>query len=135
MFAARTTLLLAGTLLLAPMLAAAPTKEKVRLAVGSRRGNIVYLQIDLARALGYFEQEGLDVDIQYFDGGTDAFQALKAIANAEFERKYVTALLESHAGNVTQIAHAAQKDRRSIQRLIEKHGISTEEFSPKPSAT
>ena len=49
----------------------------MRLAIGSAsRGNIVYLQIDLARALGYFEQEGLDLNIRYFDAGTAAAQAL-----------------------------------------------------------
>jgi NitT/TauT family transport system substrate-binding protein len=56
--------------------ASGAVKEKVRLAVGSRAGNIVYLQIDLAQALGYFEQEGLDVSIHYFDGGTAAAEAL-----------------------------------------------------------
>ncbi len=54
---------------------------KVRLAMGSLPGNIVYLQIDLARALGYFEQEGLDLDIRYFDGGT---LAEKALASKEY---------------------------------------------------
>jgi NitT/TauT family transport system substrate-binding protein len=72
----RPALLLAGALALTSAAAAGAAKEKVRLAVGSRPGNIVYLQIDLARALGYFEQEGLDVKIQYFDGGTPAAQAL-----------------------------------------------------------
>jgi NitT/TauT family transport system substrate-binding protein len=71
-------LLLAGTL--AAVSAAGAAKEKVRLAVGSRPGNLVYLQIDLARALGYFEQEGLDVNTQYFDGGTPAAQALASKA-------------------------------------------------------
>lgn len=70
-------LLLAGTL--AAVSAAAP-KDRVRLAVGSRPGNLVYLQIDLARALGYFEQEALDVNIQYFEGGTPAAQALASKA-------------------------------------------------------
>ena len=53
-------------------------KANVRLAVGSKPGNIVYLHIDLARALGYFEQEGLDVSFHYFDAGTAAAQALTA---------------------------------------------------------
>jgi NitT/TauT family transport system substrate-binding protein len=58
-------------------------KQKLRLAVGSKPGNIVYLQVDLARALGYFEEQGLDVDFQYFEGGTAAAQALAA-GKAEF---------------------------------------------------
>src|SRR5579871_6708808 len=76
-FASLATFLLGATLALAAF-AGASTKEKVRLAVGSRAGNIVYLQIDLARALGYFEQEGLDVNIHYFAGGTPAAEALVA---------------------------------------------------------
>jgi NitT/TauT family transport system substrate-binding protein len=51
-------------------------KEKVRIAVGSKPGNIVYLHIDLARALGYFEQEGLDASFRYYDAGTAAAEAL-----------------------------------------------------------
>jgi len=56
--------------------ASGAAKKKVRIAVGSKPGNIVYLQIDLARALGYFEQEGLDATFRYFDAGTAAAQAL-----------------------------------------------------------
>lgn len=36
----------------------------------------MYLQIDLARALGYFTAEGLDVDFKYYKGGTEAASAL-----------------------------------------------------------
>jgi sulfonate transport system substrate-binding protein len=64
-------------------LAGTPRKRKIRLAVGSKPGNIVYLQIDLARALGYFSEQGLDVDFEYFDGGTPAAKAL-ASEKAEF---------------------------------------------------
>ncbi len=61
----------------------ADPKAKFRLAVGSKPGNIVYLQVDLARALGYFAEEGLDVDFEYFAGGTAAAKAL-ASGRAEF---------------------------------------------------
>ena len=56
--------------------AAGNGREKVRIAVGSRPGNIVYLHIDLARALGYFEQENLDASFRYYDAGTSAVEAL-----------------------------------------------------------
>jgi len=69
-------LLLAGLLALHAAGAAASEKQKVRIAVGSKPGNIVYLQIDLARALGYFEQEGLDVAFRYYEAGTAAAEAL-----------------------------------------------------------
>ena len=51
-------------------------KDKVHFAVGSKPGNIVYLQVDLARALGYLTEKGLDADFEYFDGGTGAATAL-----------------------------------------------------------
>jgi NitT/TauT family transport system substrate-binding protein len=38
----------------------------------------VYLNFDLAQALGYFAEEGLDVDLQYFEGGSDAVAALES---------------------------------------------------------
>jgi ABC-type nitrate/sulfonate/bicarbonate transport system substrate-binding protein len=61
----------------------AEPKSKFRLAVGSKPGNIVYLQVDLARALGYFAEEELEVDFEYFAGGTAAAKAL-ASGRAEF---------------------------------------------------
>jgi NitT/TauT family transport system substrate-binding protein len=58
-------------------------KSKVRLAVGSKPGNLVYLQVDLARTLGYFAAEGLDVEYMHFQGGTGASDALVS-GKAEF---------------------------------------------------
>jgi len=58
-------------------------KNKIHLAVGSKPGNIVYLQVDLARALGYFAEKGLDFEFEYFDGGTGAAAAL-ASGHVEF---------------------------------------------------
>ncbi len=58
--------------------AEAAGKTRVRIAVGSKPGNIVYLPVDLARALGYFEQEGLDAQFRYFEAGTSAAEALAA---------------------------------------------------------
>src|SRR5258708_13562245 len=70
-------------LLLSSFLAGKAPMRKVRLAVGSKPGNIVYIQIDLARALGYFTEQGLDFDFEYFEGGTPAAQALPS-RKAEF---------------------------------------------------
>lgn len=42
----------------------------VSIAVGASHVP-VYLNFDLAQALGYFAAEGLDVDLQYFEGGGD----------------------------------------------------------------
>jgi NitT/TauT family transport system substrate-binding protein len=50
--------------------------KSVQLAVGSTAGNIVYLQLDIACALHYFEDAGLAVHIQSFRKGADAADAL-----------------------------------------------------------
>ncbi|MCB0098618.1 MAG: ABC transporter substrate-binding protein, partial [Caldilineaceae bacterium] len=49
----------------------------VAIAVGAPHAP-VYLNFDLAQALGYFAEEGLDVDLQYFEGGSDAVAALES---------------------------------------------------------
>ena len=41
-----------------------------------------------------------------------------------FEREYVIDLLERHDGNVSKAAHSADIDRKSITRLMKKHGIT-----------
>jgi NitT/TauT family transport system substrate-binding protein len=53
-------------------------RQNVRVAVSSRPGNIVYLQLDLAKALHYFEDEGLNVRFVYYEGGPNVANALEA---------------------------------------------------------
>jgi len=50
---------------------------KVTLAVGGQTA-LVYLPTTLAQELGYYEDEGLDVEIQDFEGGSEALQSLLA---------------------------------------------------------
>ncbi len=56
--------------------AQAGEKDKVDFGVGSAPGASVYIQVDLAKALGYFAEEGLDTNIQNFKGGAVAGVAL-----------------------------------------------------------
>lgn len=42
---------------------------------------------------------------------------------ASFERDYLIQLLKSHDGNISQAAKSAEVDRKTIHRLIKKHGI------------
>jgi len=54
---------------------AAGPKEKVPVVVGSEHA-LVYLPWDVAKALGYFDAEGLDVELTYTKGGSEAATAL-----------------------------------------------------------
>ena len=51
------------------------------------------------------------------------FRSGKQRAIEQFEKAYVTDLLELHSGNVTRAASAAGKDRRAFGRLIKKYDL------------
>jgi two-component system response regulator GlrR len=51
------------------------------------------------------------------------FHDARARAIESFERFYVAQLLEKHAGNVTQAAREAGKERRSFGRLVKKYAM------------
>lgn len=51
------------------------------------------------------------------------FSEARAKAVNEFERAYVEQMLRKHAGNITQGAQEAGKDRRAFGRLVKKYGI------------
>ena len=59
------------------------------------------------------------------DADAVSFRTGRAQVIAEFERAYVTRLIEKHGGNVTRAAREAQKDRRAFGRLLKKHGLKT----------
>lgn len=63
------------TLISAQTDAAAPEKTKVVLAVGGQAA-LYYLPLTLADRLGYFKDEGLEVEIHDFSGGSRSLQAL-----------------------------------------------------------
>jgi len=56
------------------------------------------------------------------------FQELKEKVIEEFERAYLSELLSSHHGNISQAARAAKKERRAFQRLLQKHGLDRRIF-------
>jgi DNA-binding NtrC family response regulator len=53
-----------------------------------------------------------------------SFHQAKTNAIQRFERAYLTDLLARFAGNVSRAAEAAGKERRSFQRLLQKHGVT-----------
>jgi DNA-binding NtrC family response regulator len=57
-----------------------------------------------------------------------AFKPAKAMAVARFEKNYLRHLLEKTCGNVSLAARLSRKDRSALNRLVKKHGLTTEEF-------
>ena len=56
------------------------------------------------------------------------FQSAKAKAVEDFERGYLTRILEIAHGNVSAAARMAEKERRAFGKLLKKHQISREQF-------
>jgi DNA-binding NtrC family response regulator len=52
-----------------------------------------------------------------------AFKDAKEQLIDAFERQYLVDLIDRHNGNVSKAARAAHMDRKSITRLLKKHGI------------
>src|SRR5512140_660507 len=59
----------------APTCAQAPEKKKITIAVGGKN-LFYYLPLSVAERQGYFKDEGLEVEIPDFAGGSKALQAL-----------------------------------------------------------
>ncbi|HEU4390493.1 MAG TPA: ABC transporter substrate-binding protein [Blastocatellia bacterium] len=79
-------------------------KDKVVLAVGGKTA-VVYLPLTVAEQQGFFEAEGLDVEIQDVQGGAKALQALVG-GSADVVIGYYDHTIQMHAKNkqITAIA-------------------------------
>jgi DNA-binding NtrC family response regulator len=65
------------------------------------------------------------------DGDTPGtFHVAKARAVERFEHAYLVELMVAHQGNVSQAAKAAGKDRRTLQRLLQKYRLHRHPFVP-----
>lgn len=58
----------------------------------------------------------------------EGFNDTKARAVRKFERHYLQALLKEANGNISQAARIAKKERRTLTRLLNKHGIRRNDF-------
>jgi transcriptional regulator with GAF, ATPase, and Fis domain len=79
----------------------------------------------LPDALRAARPAALDAVSAKLDGprtGVPLKDAKEALVEA-FERQYLVDLIEEHDGNVSRAARAADMDRKSITRLLKKHGI------------
>ncbi|HEY5616338.1 MAG TPA: sigma 54-interacting transcriptional regulator [Vicinamibacterales bacterium] len=57
-----------------------------------------------------------------------SYAAAKAAAVADFDRRFLRALLTRASGNVTKAAAEAGKDRRALGRLVKKYGLRSRDF-------
>jgi DNA-binding NtrC family response regulator len=65
--------------------------------------------------------------------GVPCFRQAKAHAIAQFERAYVTSLLQRTCGNISLAARISGKDRRSLGRLVKRHNLVRASLTPNPS--
>ena len=103
-------------------------------------GNVRELENYLHRE--YLQRDGdvLDCNSLVVDMGTDApspslklrldgpFREAKASVINQFERGYLIRIIKRTKGNVSEAARIAGKERRSLGRLIKKHGIDIAEY-------
>jgi len=57
-----------------------------------------------------------------------SFNEAKNHAIDHFEQRYLTWLIASSKGNVTQAADKAQKERRALGKLLKKHDINPVQY-------
>ena len=83
------TLLLGLVLTTSALAQDKPEVSKVRLAVGGQAA-LYYLPLAVTQGLGLFRQQGLDVDISDFAGGSRALQALIGAAPTWWQALSIT---------------------------------------------
>ena len=93
-------------------------------------GNIRELEHTIERAVALTENTTLgeaDIALSKVNppAPLESFQAAKDRAVTQFEHAYLTEVLLAHAGNITQAAQAAGKNRRAFWQLLHKHGFAT----------
>jgi two-component system response regulator GlrR len=99
-------------------------------------GNVRELQHVIERAVVLATGPVLgvaDIDIDLATPSRDdapqaSFRDAKKRVVDAFERDYIERLLEAHAGNITNAARVAKKDRRALFELIRKHRIEPRRF-------
>ena len=79
---------------------------------------------DLPENLG--RRESVGVRTEHFER---PFKEAKEAIIEEFEKAYVKHLLDAHNGNISRAAQHSGIDRRSLHRLLAKHGIDASVFN------
>jgi two-component system, NtrC family, response regulator GlrR len=102
-------------------------------------GNIRELEHTIERAVALTDDLTLsEADVGLFTENPpppplESFQIAKDRAVIQFEHAYLTEVLLAHAGNITQAAQAAGKNRRAFWQLLHKHGLATHSVPAPPA--
>lgn len=100
-------------------------------------GNIREVQNVIEAAVALSEGEWLAAHDIAFDGtdsaATGSLREAKARAVQEFERTFITRLLRTYEGNISEAARAAKKHRREFWELMRKYKIRAEDYG-KPTS-
>jgi DNA-binding NtrC family response regulator len=78
------------------------------------------IQIERPKGMGQPPQEAANPP-----SGDLTFHRAKAMAVESFERDYLASLLNLAGGNVSLAAKLAGKERRSLGKLLKKHGLGS----------
>jgi DNA-binding NtrC family response regulator len=72
--------------------------------------------------------DGAEPAAEASDRPCGAFAAAKARAVADFEQDYLSRLMSLTNGNISAASRTAHKERRTLARLLKKHGIDRREY-------
>jgi transcriptional regulator with GAF, ATPase, and Fis domain len=75
-------------------------------------------------ALAPPKREAVEGDVFVFEEGV-TYRDARARAEAAFERRFVTWILQKNGGNIAAAAREAKMDRKYLGDLVRKHGLST----------
>lgn len=99
-------------------------------------GNVRELENLVGRAIALINSEILDFDSlkipniisnkEQFTFSSLVFDEAKKSCVEQFEKRYLNDLLKAAENNITKAAQIAKVDRKTIQRLLKKHGFYTE---------
>jgi transcriptional regulator with GAF, ATPase, and Fis domain len=100
--------------------------------------NVLDRAIYIAAASGERELRLIDLPVSPNPGGarnrdnalvfdeSKSYRETRAVFEADFERRYVSWLLERHDGNISAAAREAKMDRKHLYDLARKHGLRGE---------
>jgi two-component system response regulator GlrR len=96
-------------------------------------GNIRELENVIERAVIFCHQtimKSADIVLPYSNEivSQESFKVAKAKTIAQFEKEYIKGLLLANNGNISKAARVAQKNRRALWALIQKHHIDVQMF-------